>query len=49
MIRELCFAKGYDSMERVLNLPEADRRRLGQMLMRKTGANEKEVAKLLRL
>ena len=49
MIRELCFAKGYGSMERVLSLPEADRRRLGQMLMRETGASEKEVAKLLRL
>ena len=49
MIRELCFNKGYDTMERVLNLPEADRRRLGQNLINDTGATETEVAKLLRL
>lgn len=49
MIRELCFAKGYETMDHVLNLPETDRRRLGQMLMRETGATQKEVAKLLRL
>ena len=49
MIRELCFTKGYCSMEGVLNLPENDRRRLGQNLMNDTGAAEKEVANLLRL
>ena len=38
MIRHLCLAKGYVTMERVLTLPETDRRRLGQMLMRETGA-----------
>lgn len=49
MIRELCFAQSYETMERVLNLSETDRRRLGQTLMRETGATQKEVAKLLRL
>ena len=49
MIRELCFSKGYLTMENVLNQPKANRRRLGQMLMRETGASEKEVVKLLRL
>lgn len=49
MIRHLCLAKGYVTMERVLTLPETDRRRLGQMLMRETGASDTETAKLLRL
>ena len=49
MIRELCFAKGNETMDCVLNLSETDRRRLGQMLMRETGAVQKEVDKLLRL
>ena len=49
MIRELCFAKGYETMERVLALPLSDRKRLGRELMFRTGATEKEVAKLLRL
>ena len=49
MICHLCLAKGYVTMERVLTLPQTDRRRLGQMLMRETGASDTETAKLLRL
>ncbi len=49
LIRELCSKKGYGTMERVLSLPEADRRRLGRTLLKETVASEKEVAKLLRL
>ena len=49
MIRELCYAKGYETMERVLALPLADRKRLGRELMFRAGATEKDVAKLLRL
>jgi len=49
MIRELCRTKGYETMENVLALPLSDRKRLGRELMYRTGATEKEVAKLLRL
>ena len=49
LIRELCLKEGYSTMERVLNLPSSDRKRLGLHLMRNTSATEKEVSKLLRL
>ncbi len=49
MIRELCLFKRHETMERILNLPETDRLRLGQMLMIETGATEKEAAKMLRI
>ena len=49
MIRELCYTKGYETMKKVLTLPLSDRKRLGRDLMLRTGATEKEVAKLLRL
>lgn len=49
MIRLLCYTKGYETMERVLTLPLSDRKRLGRELMIRTGATDKEVAKLLRM
>lgn len=49
MIRELCFTRRYETMERVLFLPEQARKVLGLNLIRKKGATRKEVVKLLRL
>lgn len=49
MIRELLITKGYGTMEHVLNLPSAGRKRLGIHLMQSTIATEREVVKLLRL
>ena len=47
MIRHLTGVHGWPSMKEVLSLPEAERKKIGMQLLRRMGASEKEVAKLL--